>query len=212
MATLHFICGKAASGKTTLARELAARHAAVMFGEDEWLTLLDAEINSLADHVRHSKRLKAALAPLAVRLLQLGVPIVFDFAGNTPNDRAWVRSIFESANADHVLHYIVASDVSCKARLRLRNETKPEGLYFGFVSKAHPVVPGSPICGMGMPCGGRLRRAREGIEWLRAISVSTVPRGPKGRRTATGMPTSGSRHPKTGNPAPFQIWPATPIC
>ena len=89
MATLHFICGKAASGKTTLARELAARHAAVLFGEDEWLTRLDVEINSLADHVRHSKRLKAALAPLAVRLLQLGVPIVFDFAGNTPNDCAW---------------------------------------------------------------------------------------------------------------------------
>jgi CRISPR/Cas system-associated protein endoribonuclease Cas2 len=78
--------------------------------------------------------------------------------------------------------------------------------------KAHPVVPGSPICGMRMPCGGRLRRAREGIEWLRAIGVSTVPRGPKGRRTATGMPTSGSRHHKTGNPAPFQISPATPIC
>src|SRR5690348_14488324 len=76
MATLHFICGKVASGKTTLARELAARHAAVMFGEDEWLTLLDAEINSLADHVRHSKRLNAVLAPLCVRLLQLGVPIV----------------------------------------------------------------------------------------------------------------------------------------
>jgi predicted kinase len=106
---LHF-AEKPASGKTTLARELAARHAAVLFGEDEWLTRLDAEINSLADHVRHSKRLKAALAPLAVRLLQLGVPIVFDFAGNTPNDRAWVRSIFESASADHVLHYIVASD------------------------------------------------------------------------------------------------------
>jgi hypothetical protein len=82
----------------------------------------------------------------------------------------------------------------------------------GATEKAHPVVPGSPICGMRMPCGGRLRRAREGIERLRAISVSTVPRGPKGRRTATGMPTSGSRHPKTGNPAPFQISPATPIC
>jgi predicted kinase len=88
MATLHFICGKAASGKTTLARELAASHSAVLFSEDEWLTRLDAEINSLADHVRYSKRLKAALAPLAVRLLQLGVPIVFDFADNTPNDRA----------------------------------------------------------------------------------------------------------------------------
>jgi predicted kinase len=135
MATLHFICGKAASGKTTLARELAARHAAVLFCEDEWLTLLEARIDSLADFVRRAKRLRGAIGPLAVRLLQLGVPVVFDFAGNTVNDRAWVRSIFESANADHLLHYIVASDESCKARLRLRNETKPEGIYFGFVGE-----------------------------------------------------------------------------
>jgi predicted kinase len=31
MATMHIICGKAASGKTTLARKLAAEHAAVLF-------------------------------------------------------------------------------------------------------------------------------------------------------------------------------------
>jgi predicted kinase len=135
VATLHFICGKAASGKTTLARELTARYAAVLFGEDEWLTLLDADINSLADHQRHSKRLKAAFAPLVVQLLRLGTSVVFDFAGNTPRDRAWVRSLFESADADHVLHYIVASDQACKARLRLRNKTRPEGIYFGFVSE-----------------------------------------------------------------------------
>src|ERR1700730_721981 len=97
----------------------------------------------------------------------------------------------------------------------LLNEPPPRIAFVGRIKElveAHPVVPGSPICGMRMPCGGRLRRAREGIEWLRAIGVSTVPRRPKGRRTATGMPTSGSRHPKTGDPAPFQIWPATPIC
>jgi predicted kinase len=135
MATLHFICGKAASGKTTLARELAERHAAVLFCEDEWLTLLEAQIDSLADFVRHAKRLRAALAPHAVRLLQLGISVVFDFAGNTPNDRAWVRSIYESADADHVLHSIFASDELCKARLRLRNETKPEGLYYGLVTE-----------------------------------------------------------------------------
>jgi hypothetical protein len=68
--------------------------------------------------------------------------------------------------------------------------------------EAHPVVPGSAICGMRMPCGGRLRRAQEGIEWLRAIGVSTVPRWPKGRRTATGMRTSSLRHPKNRKPSP----------
>ena len=26
------------------------------------------------------------------------------------------------------------------------------------------------------------------------------------------LPTRGSRHPKTGNPAPFQLSPTTPIC
>jgi hypothetical protein len=34
-----------------------------------------------------------------------------------------------------VLHVIAASDEVCKTRLRLRNETKPEGLYYGFVGE-----------------------------------------------------------------------------
>jgi predicted kinase len=136
MATLHFICGKAASGKTTLARKLAAQHAAALLCEDEWLTLLEAKIDNLADFQRHAKRLRAALAPHATQLLKLGTSIVLDFAGNTPKDRAWVRSIFESAGANHMLHLIVASDELCKARLRLRNETRPEGLYYGTVTEA----------------------------------------------------------------------------
>jgi hypothetical protein len=52
---------KSRVGQDDVGARTGARHAAVLFGEDEWLTLLDAEINSLADHVRHSKRLKAAL-------------------------------------------------------------------------------------------------------------------------------------------------------
>lgn len=53
--------------------------------------------------------------------------MVFDFAGNTPRHRAWVRSIFEAAETRHVLHYIDASDELCKARLRRRNAERPEG-------------------------------------------------------------------------------------
>jgi predicted kinase len=100
------------------------------------LTLLGAEIADLADYVRHTKPLRAALAPHATWLLELGTSIVLDFAGNTPNDRAWVRAIFESAGADHMLHVIIASDALCKMRLRRRNETRPEGLYYGNVTEA----------------------------------------------------------------------------
>ena len=136
MATLHFICGKAASGKTTLARKLATQHSAALFVEDEWLTLLEAEIVDLADFGRHARRLRAALAPHAIQLLKAGTSVVFDFAGNTPKDRAWVRSIFESAGAGHMLHVIVASDELCKIPLRLRNDGKPDGLYYGTVTEA----------------------------------------------------------------------------
>ena len=135
MATLHFICGKAASGKTTLARRLATVHRAAVFVEDEWLVRLGAEIKGLEDFARHTRHLRAALGPHATALLKLGTSVVFDFAGNTVAHRAWVRSIFEAAGADHRLHVIEASDELCKARLRQRNATKPEGLYYGEVSE-----------------------------------------------------------------------------
>ncbi|HVO13944.1 MAG TPA: ATP-binding protein [Alphaproteobacteria bacterium] len=156
MTTLHFIYGKPAAGKTTLARRLATEYRAALFIEDEWLVLLEAEINSLADYVRHARRLRAALAPHVIRLLQLGVPVVFDFAANTPKDRAWVRSIFEAANADHMLHVIEASDAFCKERLRQRNEAKPDGVYYGEVSEAtydavtRHIVPPSDDEGFGV--------------------------------------------------------------
>ena len=136
MATLHFICGKMASGKTTLARRLAQQHDAALFCEDEWLTLIEAPIANFAEFVVHSRRLRAALAPHAVELLRLGTSVVFDFAGNTPKERAWVRSLFERVSADHVLHVIDRADDDCKRQLRLRNETKPEGLYYALGTEA----------------------------------------------------------------------------
>lgn len=72
-------------------------------------------------------RRRAALTPHATELLEIGTSVVFDFAGNTPEDRAWVRSIFESGGAGYMLHVIVASDELCMARLSQRNEIKPDG-------------------------------------------------------------------------------------
>jgi predicted kinase len=135
-ATLYVVCGKIAAGKTTLARKLAAEHGAILICEDEWLVRLEADINSFDDFVLHARRLHTALGPHVVELLRLGMSVVLDVPGNTVKAREWVRSLFEAAQARHELHWIDVPDDVCRARLRARNETKPEGLYFGHVPEA----------------------------------------------------------------------------
>ena len=133
-ATLYCICGKIAAGKTSLARKLAAEHAAVLICEDEWLVRIEAEIETLDDFRKRARRLlRAVIGPHVIDLLRMGVSVVLDIPANTPKDRAWIRSLFEAASARHELHVLEATDELCKARLRARNETMPEGLYFGHV-------------------------------------------------------------------------------
>jgi predicted kinase len=133
---LHFIAGKVGSGKTTLARRLALEVPAVHICEDQWIATLGGEVKTLRDYVRHSTRCRKLLVPHLRDVLRVGASVVLDFAGNTPRDRAWVRSIFESAGADHVLHVLDTPDALCLERLRQRNAERPEGLFWGEVSEA----------------------------------------------------------------------------
>ena len=134
MATLHFICGKAGAGKTTFARELGKSVPAIVICEDEWLFNLRFEIRSIEDYVEASSRCRKVWGPLVSDLLRLGVSVVLDYAGNTPQRRAWIRSLFEGAGADHVLHWIEASDAECLDNIHRRNTEKPVGVYWGDVS------------------------------------------------------------------------------
>jgi predicted kinase len=135
VATLHFIGGKAGAGKTTLARALGRELPAIVICEDEWLSQTAPPIHNLGDYVEAARRLRTVLAPHIVQLPRLGVSVVIDFAANTRKDRTWVRSIFETASAEHVLHYLELDDESCKARVRLRNERKPDGIFYGEVTE-----------------------------------------------------------------------------
>ncbi len=128
---LHFICGKLGSGKTTLAKQIATETLAVFISEDIWLaTLYPDEVNSLQDYLLYSKRIRKIIYNLAVELLTNNISVVFDFGGNTLQDRAWVKSIIEQAGAKHVLHYIIASDELCKQQFKKRNLDLPVGSKF----------------------------------------------------------------------------------
>lgn len=125
---LHFLCGKMAAGKTTLSKRLAQETGAILICEDLWLSkLYPDEIHSLEDYLRLAARVKVVVAAHALQLLEHGLSVVLDFPGNVPSQRAWFRTLFEAAGADHVLHVIDASDALCKAQLLKRNQALPEG-------------------------------------------------------------------------------------
>jgi len=134
VATLHFIYGMPGAGKTRFARALAAQLPVLFLCEDEWLAALGGSITTVEAYVEASRRVRGLIAPMATRLLELGLSVVLDFAGNTVRDRAWVRSIFETAHAEHVLHVLDVPVDECRRRLHERNTHQPPGLYFGHVS------------------------------------------------------------------------------
>ncbi|MGY2284398.1 AAA family ATPase [Pseudomonas gingeri] len=119
---LHLMCGKIASGKSTLARTLAEAHDAILLGEDPWLaTLYPGEIASVADYVRCARRIRGVLGPLVTGMLSKGLSVVLDFPANTAADRLWLQALADEAGAGHNLHFIDLDDATCRARLHERN-------------------------------------------------------------------------------------------
>lgn len=121
-AVLHMLCGKIASGKSTLTKHLARTENAVVLSEDVWLThLYPEDIRTLDDYVRCSLRIRRLLSEHVQALLSAGMSVILDFPFNTRSSRAWGRELFSEAGAAHRLHYLDVSDEICKDRLRARN-------------------------------------------------------------------------------------------
>ena len=120
--TLHLMCGKIASGKSTLASTLAVEHSAILLSEDQWLSrLYPGEIQSVAEYVRCAKQVRGVLGPLVIDLLEAGVSVVLDFPANTVADRQWLRSLADTAKVSHRLHVLDVDDATCRTRLHARN-------------------------------------------------------------------------------------------
>jgi predicted kinase len=122
--TLYLLCGKIAAGKSTLARSLATRPATLLISEDHWMSsLFLGELKSIDDYRRCSAKLRAAMGPHLVAILQAGLSVVLDFPANGKSNRRWMRSLIDQSHAAHELHVLDISDAVCKQRLRARNES-----------------------------------------------------------------------------------------
>lgn len=127
-ATLHFICGKMAAGKTTLSMELEKEHNAILICEDKWLQkLYPREITNFEDYLKYARRLREIIIPHVKSILSKGISVVLDFPANVPVQREWMKQIYIETDADHVLHYLDVSNEKCIEQLKKRNIEKPEG-------------------------------------------------------------------------------------
>jgi predicted kinase len=125
---LHFFCGKAGAGKSTLALAIAESEHATLISEDVWLSrLYGDQMQTFDDYRRLSQRLKTVAGPLAVDLLHAGRNVVLDFPANTRAAREWFRSLCEQSGAAHVLHVVDSGDAICLSRIERRNAERPEG-------------------------------------------------------------------------------------
>jgi predicted kinase len=125
---LHFLCGKAGAGKSTIAKGLATEHLAILISEDIWLMrLFGDQMQTFDDYKLFSQKLKSVIGPLVTDLLKSGQSVVLDFPANSKASRAWFRSIFEEAGAAHVLHFVNSSNNVCLERIAKRNIERPEG-------------------------------------------------------------------------------------
>lgn len=116
------LCGKIASGKSTLAKSLARAPGTVLIAEDEWLHALFADmLQAPSDYIEYASRLRRVIAPHVVKLLDSGLSVVLDFPANTVAQRASLRGILDQTDADDQLHIIDVPDALCLARLHARN-------------------------------------------------------------------------------------------
>ena len=120
--TLHMLCGKIASGKSTLTAQLGRGKGTIVISEDDWVNALYADaISSIADYMRCTSKLRSVVGPHVVSLLNAGLSVVLDFQANTVASRQWMRGILEQTGAGHQLHLLAIPDDVCIARLHARN-------------------------------------------------------------------------------------------
>lgn len=111
--TLFVLCGLPGSGKTTLARALEAKHNAVRFCPDEWMTdLWDGDTRALLERQMWS---------VAQRFLAAGVDVVIEFGSWARAERDELREGARALGASVELHYLDVPVDELERRVIARN-------------------------------------------------------------------------------------------
>ncbi|MBB5083779.1 AAA family ATPase [Nonomuraea endophytica] len=118
-ARLIVLCGLPGSGKTTLAKKLAAESPGVRLCPDEWLAKLGIDL--FDESAR--ERLEAVLREHAYELLSLGQTVILEFGFWAREERDEVRLRARAIGAAVELRYLDVPLDELWRRLEVRNGT-----------------------------------------------------------------------------------------
>jgi predicted kinase len=124
-ARLILTCGLPGSGKTGLARELAANRNAVRLTKDEWLTAL----GSSPWDTPTREMVENELWRLAQEILGLGLSVVLDFGLWARIERDEMRSAARSIGVAVELHFLELPADELWRRIEARNSQPPWDSY-----------------------------------------------------------------------------------
>ena len=110
MAMWHLVAGSTGAGKTTAAREIAARVGGVRFSIDEWMTALYwmdcPEKNDFAWALERVGRCEAQIEAVARELARVGVDAVLDLGFTTRAQRREWLEMARLAGVECELHVL----------------------------------------------------------------------------------------------------------
>jgi predicted kinase len=118
---LILMCGLPGSGKTTLARQIAAERGAVRLTKDEWLWALGSSPWDEATQ----ERIEQQLWRLAQQILSVGSSVVLDFGLWTRAERDEMRSVARRLGLGVELHHLPAPVDELWRRIEARNAEPP---------------------------------------------------------------------------------------
>lgn len=122
---LYLTVGLPGTGKTTLARRVAAEHGILRLTPDEWMVPL------FGDSQPEGRRdiLEGRLIWVAHQVLRSGSSVVLDFGCWSPEERFAIRVIAESAGARFELRELTLGERERRTRARARWESGLEATF-----------------------------------------------------------------------------------